>query len=211
MAGSKVRLWIDPSHFPGWRMRLPLSFYSRSALEVAPDLIGALLVHRSREGVTSGWIVETEAYRGEDDPASFASRGRTPKSEMLYGPPGRAFVYLNYGIHWLLNVVTETVDFPGAVLIRAVEPGEGISLMEKRRKTQERENLCSGPAKTCQALGIEGNFNGMPLYSSRSSLFIEKNHPSTGKLVWKSRVGIQEGKDRLWRVYLKNSRYISCP
>ncbi|MBS3819598.1 DNA-3-methyladenine glycosylase [bacterium] len=191
-------------------MRVPLSFYSRSALEVAPELIGAFLVHHSREGITSGRIVEAEAYRGEDDPASFAWRGRTPKSERLYGPPGKAFIYLNYGIHWLLNVVTETEDFPGAVLIRAVEPGEGISLMEQRRKTRERKNLCSGPAKTCEAFGLDGTFNGVPLHSLRSSLFIEKNYPHQEELVWRPRVGIREGKDRLWRVYIKNNRYISC-
>lgn len=190
-------------------MRLPLSFYSRSAVMVAKELIGARIIHGSREGISGGIIVEAEAYRGEDDPASFASKGRTPKSEMLYGPPGRAFIYLNYGIHWLLNVVTETKDFPGAVLIRAVEPVEGISLMKKRRNTDDELNLCSGPAKTCQALGIDSNLNGQPLYFSHSPLWIEKRQPLKGELVWRPRVGIKEGKDRLWRVYVKGSPYIS--
>jgi len=193
-------------------MILPASFYSRSTLDVLENLVGMVLVRKSEDGLFSGIIVEAEAYRGEDDPASFAFRGRTKKSEMLYGPPGRAFVYLTYGKHYLLNVITERQDFPAAVLIRALEPLEGISIMKKRRKTESLLNLCSGPGKLCEAFGIDLALNGVSVYSSRSSLFIkEENGKEKRKkeLIWRPRIGIREGKDKLWRVYIKESPFIS--
>lgn len=191
-------------------MRVPLSFFERSTLEVLKDLIGMVLVRESEEGLTSGIIVEAEAYRGEDDPASFASRGKTKRSEMLYGPPGRTFVYLTYGMHYLLNIITERKDFPAAVLIRAVEPAEGISLMKKRRKNEELLNLCSGPAKLCQAFGIDLSLNGVMLSSSSSPIYLRESARLEIKLVWRPRIGIKEGKDRLWRVYLKDNPFISA-
>ena len=190
-------------------MILPVSFFSRPALKVLEELIGAALVRKTKEGITSGLIVEAEAYRGEDDPASFASRGRTKRSAMLYGPPGRAFVYLTYGMHHLLNIITEKENFPAAVLIRALEPKEGLWLMKKRRQRSELLDLCSGPAKICQALAIDLDLNGIPVCSASSPLFIRKREAEKVDLVWKPRIGIREGKDRLWRVYLKDSPYVS--
>jgi len=190
-------------------MILPVSFFSRPSLEVSEDLIGKVLVRKSSEGTTSGIIVETEAYRGEDDPASFAFRGRTKRSEMLYGPPAKAFVYLTYGIHYLLNVITEREDFPAAVLIRAVEPLRGISLMKKRRKSDNLMNLCSGPAKLCQAFAIDLAFNDVSISSYRSLLFIKRGEKEERELVWRPRIGIREGKERLWRVYIKGNSFIS--
>lgn len=190
-------------------MILPTSFFSRPTLEVAEDIIGAVLIRRSIEGTTSGIIVEAEAYRGEDDPASFAFRGRTKRSEMLYGPPGRTFVYLTYGIHFLLNVITERENFPAAVLIRAVEPLRGISLMKKRRQSDNLANLCSGPAKLCQAFAIDLSLSGVSISSSRSPIFIKEGEKEERELVWRPRIGIREGKERLWRVYLKGSPFIS--
>lgn len=190
-------------------MVLPVSFYSRPTLEVLTDLIGMVLVHRSHEGTTSGVIVEAEAYRGEDDPASFASRGRTKKSEMLYGEPGKAFVYVCYGTHLLLNVVTEEKDFPAAVLIRAVEPLGGISLMKVRRRTQDLQNLCSGPAKLCQAFSIDLSLNSVSVYSSRSPLLLKRGDKKGIELAWSPRIGIREGKERLWRASIKGSPYVS--
>jgi len=190
-------------------MILPVSFFSRPTLKVLEELIGAALVRKTKEGITSGLIVEAEAYRGEDDPASFASRGRTKRSAMLYGPPGRAFVYLTYGMHHLLNIITEKENFPAAVLIRALEPKEGLWLMKKRRQRSELLDLCSGPAKICQALAIDLDLNGIPVCSASSPLFIRKREAEKVDLVWKPRIGIREGKDRLWRVYLKDSPYIS--
>ncbi|KPL05572.1 MAG: hypothetical protein AMJ73_00110 [candidate division Zixibacteria bacterium SM1_73] len=190
-------------------MVLPLSFYSRPTLEVLSDLIGMVLVHRSEQGTTSGVIVEAEAYRGENDPASFAFRGRTKKSEMLYGEPGKAFVYVCYGIHFLLNIVTEEKGFPAAVLIRAAEPLSGILLMKDRRRTQNLQNLCSGPAKLCQAFAIDLSLNGVSLYSSRSPLLLKKGEKKGMELSWSPRIGIREGKERLWRASLKNSPFVS--
>ncbi len=208
-------------------MILPVSFYSRSTLKVLEDLIGKVLVRKSEEGLTSGVIVEAEAYTGEDDPPSYAFIGRTKRSEIMYGPPGRAFVHFTYGMHHMLNLVTEREEFPAAILIRALEPREGISLMKKRRKTEELFNLCSGPAKICQAFGIDRSHNGLSLSSSRSPLFIkegqkreirekeerrkegERIEKGKNELVWTSRIGIGEGKERLWRAYLKGSPFIS--
>ena len=212
-------------------MILPASFYSRPTLKVLEDLIGKVLVRKSEEGLTSGIIVEAEAYTGEDDPASYAFSGRTKRSEIMYGPPGRAFVHFTYGMHHMLNLVTEREEFPAAILIRALEPREGISLMKKRRRTEELINLCSGPAKICQAFGIDRSHNGVSLFSSRSPILIkdgerrqkgeirkERERKEEGEirekgrdeLIWKSRIGIQEGKERLWRAYLKGSPFISA-
>jgi len=190
-------------------MRATLSFFNRPTLEVLEDLMGMVLIRKSKEGIFSGIIIEAEAYRGEDDPASFAFRGRTKKSERLYGPPGRAFVYVTYGIHHMLNIVTERKGFPAAVLIRAVEPREGIHLMMKRRKTDNLLNLCSGPAKLCQAFGIDSSLNGAQLYSSNSALYIVKGDPSKKRLIWKPRIGIRKGKNRLWRAYVNDCPFIS--
>ncbi len=190
-------------------MILPVSFYSRPTLKVLEDLIGKVLVRKSEDGLISGVIVEAEAYTGEDDPASYAFRGRTKRSEIMYGPPGRAFVHFTYGMHHMLNLVTEREEFPAAILIRALEPREGISLMKKRRQTEELFNLCSGPAKICQAFGIDRSQNGLSLSSSRSPIFIKEGEKRKEELIWTSRIGIGEGKDRLWRAYLRGSPFIS--
>ena len=190
-------------------MILPRAFYSRPTLKVLEDLIGAILVRKTEEGCTSGVIVEAEAYRGENDPASFASKGKTKRSADLYGPPGRAFVYLTYGVHCLLNVITEKENFPAAILIRALEPKEGIRLMIKRRQRSNLLDLCSGPAKLCQALAVDLKLNGLSVCSPKSPLFIEKGKAEPGELVWRPRIGISRGQDRLWRVYLKDSPFVS--
>lgn len=193
-------------------MILPASFYARPTLEILPDLIGKVLVRVTEDGLTSGIIVEAEAYRGEDDPASFASRGRTKRSESLYGPPGIVFVYLTYGMHFLLNVVTERKDFPAAVLIRALEPLEGVALMKKRRGTDRVMNLCSGPAKLCQALNIDLSLNGFSVSTASSPLFIRKElrkERRERKFLWRPRIGIREGRERHWRVMLKDCPFVS--
>lgn len=209
-AKSSVRL--TPEFHGSVPMILPVSFYSRPTLDVLEDLIGKVLVRDFKGEVTSGIIVEAEAYCGEDDPASFAHRGRTKKSEMLYGPPARTFVYLTYGMHHMLNVVTEMENFPAAVLIRALEPLEGISLMKARRKTDEIKKLCSGPAKLCQALSIDLSLNDLPVSSPKSPLLIKEDlgkEKRERELLWRPRIGIRQGQEKLWRAYLKDSPFIS--
>ena len=146
--------------------RLPRRFYARPTLDVARDLLGKVLVHRTRAGVASGVIVEVEAYIGESDPACHAAPGPTKRNAPMYGPPGHAYVYLNYGIHYLVNVVTEPAGAPAAVLIRSLEPLEGLPLMRRRRARPRTagggrrpfdvadERLCSGPGNVTHALGI---------------------------------------------------------
>jgi len=122
------------------------------------------LLHRTSDGLAGGIIVETEAYL-QDDPACHGFRGRTPRTQVMFGPPGHAYIYLNYGCHWLLNVVTEKEGIAGAVLIRALEPSEGVALMQRRRNRERLEELTSGPGKLTQALGVRPEQNGVPLYA----------------------------------------------
>src|SRR5439155_6812482 len=149
---------------------LPHDFYARPTLKVTEELLGKVLVHRTREGMASGVIVEAEAYIGEDDPACHASFGRTARNEPLFGPPGLAYVYLNYGVHYLVNAVTEADGYPGAVLIRALQPLDGISLMRKRRAPDGRaideHALCRGPGNLTKALGITIKDNRVDLAAS---------------------------------------------
>lgn len=148
---------------------LPREFYARPTLEVARHLLGARLV-RWLEGVRlSGLITETEAYVGEEDLGCHARSGKTKRNAVMYGPPGHAYVYFTYGMHWCLNVVTESTGFPAAVLIRAIWPLEGIEILERRRRGRD----LNGPAKLTQAMGIDGTLNGADLCTPASGLWIE--------------------------------------
>lgn len=190
-------------------MRFGRDFYERPTLEVARDLLGQVLVHRRGSVVTSGVIVEVEAYIGEDDPACHAARGRTPRNAPMYGQPGRAYVYLNYGIHALFNIVTEPSDRPAAVLIRALEPLDGVSTMRRRRARAavgRRQvagasiadaSLCRGPGNLTVAMGIGLGHNRADLTQDR--LCVEPAAQPQGLVVWTPRIGIRVGTDRLWR------------
>ena len=146
---------------------LPQSFYDRETEQVARDLLGAVLRTETSDGVASGRIVETEAYLGEHDAACHAASGRTARTHWLYGPPGTAYVYFIYGMYWCFNAVTRAVDLPSAVLVRAIEPLEGIDLMRERRGNPRRDHdLTNGPGKLCLALGITGDMNGFRLDDS---------------------------------------------
>jgi DNA-3-methyladenine glycosylase len=184
---------------------------------VARELLGKILVHHTAGGVASGMIVETEAYIGEDDPACHAAPGRTKRNEPLYGPPGIAYVYLNYGIHYLVNAVTQSDGDPAAVLIRALEPVDGIPLMTRRRAPDRRdirvEDLCRGPGNLTRALGITLAENRLDLCSERgqSNLYIEDRGVVVGDISWGPRIGIRVAVDRPWRCWLDGNASVSGP
>jgi DNA-3-methyladenine glycosylase len=198
------------------------SFYDRPTLDVARDLLGKVLTHRRGRVVTSGVIVEVEAYIGESDPACHAAPGRTVRNAPLYGPPGFCYVYLNYGIHYLVNVVTESADAPAAVLIRALEPLNGVATMRRRRArpmkgrrstsdaaTIPDEALCRGPGNLTQAMGITLAENRLDLAGSR--LFVEDRGLGVGAVSWGPRIGIQVGTDRPWRAWVSGHPSVSAP
>lgn len=187
---------------------LPRSFYQRDPKVVAKSLLGKILVHRTEQGVTKGKIVETEAYYGENDPASHAYGGRrTPRNEAMWGEAGTAYVYFTYGKHHMLNVVTGKKGKPRAVLVRAVEALEGIGLMRERRGRDETENLTSGPGNLTQAFGITLKENKADLVEG--NLRIEEGEKEHFDVVATGRVGLSAGGDRKLRFYVKNSRFVS--
>jgi DNA-3-methyladenine glycosylase len=196
---------------------LPRDFYARPTLEVARDLIGTVFVHESPAGLASGVIVETEAYIGESDPACHAAPGRTRRNALLYGPPGIAYVYLNYGIHYLANAVTEPDGWPAAVLIRALEPLDGEPLMRRRRARETgrqargfaRAELCRGPGNLARALGISLRQNGCDLTDGR--LRIEEIRGLSRDVVWTPRIGIRVGMTSPWRCIAVGSEAVSGP
>jgi DNA-3-methyladenine glycosylase len=186
-------------------MILPRDFYARPTLEVARDLVGAVLVHETPAGLTAGVIVETEAYIGEADPACHAAPGPTARNAPLYGPPGIAYVYLNYGIHYLVNAVTEAEGCPAAVLIRALEPLEGEPLMRRRRargtgrpaRAFSSDELCRGPGNLTRSLGITLNQNRLDL--TAGPLRIEDRRLPAREVAWTRRIGITVGVESEWR------------
>jgi DNA-3-methyladenine glycosylase len=183
-------------------------FYARPTEAVARGLLGQILVSDvgGRRQQTAGRIVEVEAYIGPHDPACHAyGHRRTARTEPLYGPPGTAYVYFTYGMHWCLNAVTEPQDFPAAVLIRALEPLAGFAMMQKRRG---KEPLCSGPARLCEALGVTGALNGASL--QRGLLRIVQGTASKrGEIATGPRIGITQAADWPLRFYIKDSPWVS--
>jgi DNA-3-methyladenine glycosylase len=189
-----------------------VEFYDRPTLTIAADLLGKVLVHNRRGVRTSGVIVEVEAYIGESDPACHAAPGPTPRNAPLYGAPGHAYVYLNYGIHHLVNVVTEAHGSPAAILIRALRPLDGVNVMRRRRGRARAEvsrdfDLCRGPGNVTKAMGITLAENRLDLTGDR--LFIEDRAIEIGEVTWSPRIGIRVGTERPWRAYLAGDRAVS--
>lgn len=170
---------------------LPREFYQRSALEVAPDLLGKILCHRQRGVLTSGRIIEVEAYLGSKDPASHAFRGITKRNRVMFGPPGYAYVYFSYGHHYCMNVVTGEEGQASAVLIRALVPMEGIEAMKRRRKRNREKDLASGPGKLTQSLGIGQGDSGTDLTSGK--LWISEDETEKVPYTRTGRVGVKHG------------------
>jgi DNA-3-methyladenine glycosylase len=213
---------------PPVRSVLHAAFYERPTLTVAEELLGKVLVHRTPAGVAAGMIVETEAYIGEDDPACHAARGPTARNAPLYGPAGLAYVYLNYGIHYLVNAVTEAEGHPAAVLIRALEPLDGIRLMTRRRAPDgqpiDAADLCRGPGNLTRALGITLGENLLDLsrrpgpgedsrlrgaQARTSRLYIEDRGQRIGEVARGPRIGIRVGVDKPWRFWVAGHPSVS--
>jgi len=183
--------------------RLARAFFSRSVHEVAPELIGATLLFKG----AGGRIVEVEAYH-HTDPAAHSFHGPTSRNAVMFGPPGYAYVYRSYGIHWCLNFVCEPVGSAAAVLIRAVEPTVGLAAMRRRRGLTDERLLCSGPGRLCEALAITGAHNGLALDAPPFELFAR---PSAVEVVTGPRIGITKAADKPWRYGLKGSHFLSKP
>jgi DNA-3-methyladenine glycosylase len=179
------------------------SFFARDVHVVAPDLIGSTFLFNG----VGGRIVEVEAYH-HTDPAAHSFNGRTPRNAVMFGPPGYAYVYRSYGIHWCVNFVCEAEGSASAVLIRAVEPTEGIAAMRRRRGIKEERLLCSGPGRVCEALGITGAHNGLALDQPPFALWPRAEEV---ELAIGPRIGITKAAELPWRYGLKGSRFLSKP
>lgn len=193
-------------------MKIKREFYLRSALEVAPDLLGLNLVHKSPEGITKGKIVEVEAYLGPLDKAAHSYKApKSLRTMIQYGKGGFAYIYLIYGMYYCMNIVTNKRDIPEVVLIRALEPVDGIQLMKQRRSTEKLQNLCSGPGKLCQAMGIDKSHYGADL--CKGILYLET--PELNKdfeIETSRRINIdyaEEARDYLWRYTIKDNPFVS--
>jgi DNA-3-methyladenine glycosylase len=181
-------------------------FYARSVHDVARDLIGCVVRH----GDTAGRVVETESYHMEE-PACHAYVGLTDRTHTLFGPPGRAYVYFSYGIHSLLNAVAEEEGTGAAVLIRALEPVEGVEIMRGRRRLERLEDLCSGPGKLTQALGIGLALNGTSLVDGPIEVLAREPGAPEPRIVRGERIGISRAADLPWRFCDADSRHVSRP
>jgi DNA-3-methyladenine glycosylase len=199
---------------------LPRSFYAREVLVVARAFIGKIVVHRSPEGTTAGRIVEAEAYRGPEDLAAHSAGGRrTRRTEAMFGPPGRAYMFLLYGMHWAFNVVVATEGAPHAVLVRAIEPLHGLDLMSLRRGVDpSRVTLTNGPGKVSQALGLSGVHYGEDVCEG-GRLFLaegtgERAGRGRGRVGASPRINVDYAGEwalRPWRFYERGNRYVSVP
>jgi DNA-3-methyladenine glycosylase len=188
---------------------LPRDFYDRETEVVARAMLGTVLEHDTDDGIASGIIVETEAYIGEHDLACHAAVGRTARTEKLYGPPGLAYVYFIYGMYWCFNAVTRAEGLPSAVLVRALEPLDGIDLMHKRRpRIKSDVELTNGPGKLCTALGITGTSNGKVL-QRRPLVIREGEEVPDDDVDVTARIGITKSADWPLRFIVRGNRYVS--
>lgn len=192
-------------------MKLGREFYRRPALEVAERLLGKVLVRQLKGRKLAGKIVETEAYVGPHDLACHASKGKTPRTSIMFQEGGCAYVYMIYGFYFCLNVVTEPEDYPAAVLIRAVEPLDHVPVMKKLRKNPEHDtNIASGPGKLCMAMSIDKKLNGADLRGD--TLWIEDRKLDVGRIATSPRVGVDyagEYRDKPWRFYVAGNPHVS--
>ena len=191
--------------------KLQKDFYLRSSIIVAKELLGKILIRKKGKKIYSGIIVETEAYTGRNDPAAHSFGGMTKRNEVMFNEGGVCYVYFTYGSHYCVNVVTGAKDTPHAVLIRGVEPLDGISYMMKNRNTDNTYNLTNGPGKLTKAMEIDFSLNGESLEDDK--IFIAESAESTGKnknkIIKSKRIGITKNPDKLWRFYVDNNPFVS--
>jgi DNA-3-methyladenine glycosylase len=187
-------------------MILSRSFFSRDTVQVAQDLLGCYLSHTTDAGTTVGKIVETEAYLGAADPAAHSFRGPTPRTQVMFGQPGTAYVYFIYGMHYCFNVVTGGAGRGEAVLIRALEPTQGLEVMQARRHMTAVKQLCSGPAKLVQAMGILRSHNGDDVTQGDLVFLSRETDPA---ITTTTRVGITQAAERPLRFYISDNEFIS--
>lgn len=186
---------------------LPKDFFAgKKVEELANALLGCELVHETEEGTTAGIIVETESYHQTDE-ASHSFRGKTKRTEVMFGPPGHAYIYFTYGMHYCFNIVAEEEGIGAGVLIRALEPTQGIELMKKRRNQENIHNLCNGPAKLVQAMGITKADYGKSLYEG--SLYITESKLKDFKIEFGPRVGISKAQQKPWRFWIADNPFVS--
>lgn len=190
--------------------RLPArSFYARPTVEVARSLLGTILLHRTSEGLLAGMIVEVEAYLGQDDPAAHSSAGRTARTRVIFGDPGRAYVYKIYGLHYCLNVVAEPGGTPGCVLLRALEPVCGIDAMRSRRMAARRaDQIANGPAKLTQAMGIGMEAYGADLLGEPLSIRLPREELEV-EVGTAKRIGIRKARELDLRFFIADNEHVS--
>ncbi len=200
--------------------RLNKKFFQQDTFSIAQSLLGKFIIRKINNNLLIAKITETEAYYGKNDLASHASKGKTPRTKLMFDQPGLAYIYLIYGMYYCFNIVTEKKDFPAAVLIRSVEPVHGLKIIHKNRKiplaqsTKLPAQLTNGPGKFCQAFGIDKKLNGENLISSQK-LYLSPNYQEkikSGQIKKAKRIGIDYAgsyKNKLWRYYLKNNHFIS--
>lgn len=194
------------------------SFYSKPTLQIAKNLLGKTLVHKTEKALLAATIVETEAYL-PDDAACHASRGRTKRNSVMFDNPGTLYVYFTYGMYYCMNIVSEEKDIPAAILLRAAEPVQGIDIMYTNRQNRSNSKkpikkdieISNGPAKLCMAFGIDTCFNGITLINNQR-IFISNDSPEKIKpsqIQITSRIGISQGIELPYRFFIKNNRYVS--
>ena len=189
---------------------IPQEFYGRNTIDVAKDLLGKILVRVVGRKTLSGVIVETEAYRSTDDPASHSYRGKTERNSVMFGEVGHAYVYFTYGNHFCLNIVAKEDSTPaGAVLIRAIEPVEGIKLMHGLRKTNDLYNLTSGPGKLTKALNITKKQNGIDVTKKGEMYILNGKDVGDSSIIAASRIGIRVALDKQWRFLIADNKFVS--
>lgn len=186
---------------------LPGDFYLKPTIEAARELLGKRLVHQTDDGITSGTIVETEAYLC-DDPACHASAKKTPRNEIMFGEPGFSYVYFIYGMYYCFNTITAPVGIPEAVLIRALEPVDGLDIMSRRRGTNDIKNLTNGPGKLCTAMGFNKIDNKVDLLGDHIYI-VDDGIEHNSEIVQTTRIGIKLAAGELLRFYLKESSFVS--